>query len=276
MILDILLDGIIDTLKLIPFLFIAFLIIELIEHKLKNKEILTKSGKLGPIIGSILGGIPQCGFASLATNLYVTRIISLGTLISIYLATSDEMLPIMISEQVEFTFILKIILVKVLIGMVCGLIIDLIYSKKKKESFNLCKEDNCHFHEKNHSLIVSSIKHTFNIAIYILIVNLILNAIFELGLEKILENLLLQNSIFGPFMASLIGLIPNCASSVIITELYLSSSLSFGSLLAGLLTNSGIALVILFKSNKDLKENLTILTLIYLIGAILGIITNLI
>lgn len=276
MILDILLDGIIDTLKLIPFLFIAFLIIELIEHKLKNKEILTKSGKLGPIIGSILGGIPQCGFASLATNLYVTRIISLGTLISIYLATSDEMLPIMISEQVEFTFILKIILVKVLIGMVCGLIIDLIYSKKKKESFNLCKEDNCHCHEKNHSLIVSSIKHTFNIAIYILIVNLILNAIFELGLEKILENLLLQNSIFGPFMASLIGLIPNCASSVIITELYLSSSLSFGSLLAGLLTNSGIALVILFKSNKDLKENLTILTLIYLIGAILGIITNLI
>ena len=276
MFLDILLDALIDTLKLIPFLFLAFLIIELFEHKFKNKEILKKSGKFGPIIGSLLGAVPQCGFASLATNLYVTRIISLGTLISIYLATSDEMLPIMISEQVELSFILKILLVKVLIGMVCGIVIDLIYRKKYDETFDLCESENCHCHEKNHSLIISSLKHTLNITIYVLIINILLNAVFELGLEDLLKKLLLQNSIFGSFITSLIGLIPNCGASVIITELYLNNALSLGSLLAGLLTNSGIALVILFKSNKNIKENLTIISLIYLIGSIIGLIISLI
>ncbi len=274
MILDILIDALLDTLKLLPFLFIAFLIIELVEHKLKNKEMLKKSGKFGPIVGSILGGIPQCGFASLATNLYVTRIISLGTLISIYLATSDEMLPIMLSEQVELSFILKIVFVKILIGMVCGLIIDLIYQKVNKETFDLCEKEHCHCHDKKHSLIISSLKHTLNIAIFVLIINIVLNAIFELGLEELLNKILLQGSIFGPFVSSLIGLIPNCGASVIITELYLNNALSLGSLFAGLLTNSGIALVILFKSNKNLKENLTILGLIYLIGSIIGLIIN--
>ena len=276
MILDILKDALLDTLKLIPFLLLAFLIIELVEHKLKNKEILKKSGKFGPIIGSILGGIPQCGFATLATNLYITRIISLGTLISIYLATSDEMLPIMISEQVELSFILKIVALKVLIGMVCGVIIDLIYQKKNKETFDLCEKEHCHCHDKKHSLINSSLRHTLNITLFIFIINIVLNSVFAFGLEDILNKLLLQNSIFGPFVSSLIGLIPNCGASIIITELYLSNALSLGSLLAGLLTNSGIALVILFKSNKNLKENLTILGLVYLIGSIIGVIVNLI
>ena len=276
MILDILKDALLDTLKLMPFLFIAFLIIELVEHKLKNKEILKKSGKFGPIIGSLLGGVPQCGFASLATNLYITRIISLGTLISIYLATSDEMLPIMISEQVELSFILKIVLVKILIGMICGIIIDLIYRKNNKETFELCESEHCHCHEKHHSLLLSSLKHTLNITIFVLITNIVLNAVFALGLEDFLNHILLQQSIFGPFVSSLIGLIPNCGASVIITELYLNKALSLGFLLAGLLTNSGIALVILFKSNKNLKENLTILGLVYLIGSIIGLIVNLI
>ncbi len=275
MILDILTDAILDTLKLLPFLFIAFLIIELVEHKLKNKEILKKAGKFGPVVGSILGGVPQCGFASLASNLYVTRIISLGTLISIYLATSDEMLPIMISEQVELSFILKIVLFKVLVGMLFGILIDLIYRKTNHETFDLCEKDHCHCHDKKHSLLLSSLKHTLNIALFVVIINIILNAVFELGLEELLSKILLQDSIFGPFISSLIGLIPNCGASVIITELYLNNALSLGSLLAGLLTNSGIALVILFKSNKNLKENLTILGLVYLIGSIIGLIVNL-
>ena len=275
MILDILKDAIIDTLKLLPFLFVAFLIIEAVEHNLKNKKILKQSGKFGPIVGSILGGIPQCGFASLATNLYVTRIISLGTLISIYLATSDEMLPIMISEQVEFSFIIKIVLLKILIGMTAGLIIDLLY-QKKKETFDLCEKENCHCHDKKHSLIKSSAKHTLNITIYILIINIILNAVFAFGLEDTLNKILLKGSIFESFISSLIGLIPNCGASVAITKLFLKGALSLGSLLAGLLTNSGIAIVILFKTNKNLKENLTILTLVYLIGSIIGLIVNLI
>ena len=272
-ILDILIDGLIDTLKLLPFLFIAFLLIELIEHKLKNKEMITKSGKFGPIVGSILGGIPQCGMATLATNLYVTRIITLGTLISIYLATSDEMLPIMISEQVEMPFIIKIILVKVLIGMVCGVIIDLLYHPKNKESFDLCDKEHCHCEDEH--FLLSSIKHTLNIALFILIVNILLNAIFEFGFEDYLNSLLMQHTIFGPFITSIIGLIPNCGASVIITELYLSEAISFGSLMSGLLAGSGVAIFVLFKSNKNLKENMTILALLYLIGSILGIIIDL-
>ena len=269
--LDILTDGLLDTLKLLPFLFLAFLIIELIEHKLKNKEIISKSGKFGPIVGSLLGGIPQCGMATLATNLYVTRIITLGTLISIYLATSDEMLPIMISEQVEMSFILKIILVKVLIGMICGVLIDLIYHPKTKENFELCDKEHCHC---KHNIFISSIKHTLNIALFILIVNLLLNSVFEFGFEDYLNNLLLQNTIFGPFITSIIGLIPNCGASVIITELYLSEAISFGSLMSGLLAGSGVAIFVLFKSNKNIKENLTILSLLYLIGSVIGIIID--
>ena len=273
-ILDIIKDGVIDTLKLLPFLFIAFLLIELIEHKLKNKEMVSKAGKFGPIIGAILGGIPQCGMATLATNLYVTRIISLGTLISIFLATSDEMIPIMISEQVKLSFIVKIILVKVLIGMVCGIIIDLIYQQKKKESFDLCDKEHCHC--KHNHLLLSSVKHTLNIAIFILIINIALNAIFEYGFEDYLNSLLLQNTIFGPFITSIIGLIPNCGASVAITELYLNEAITFGSLMSGLLTGSGVAIFVLFKSNKNIKENLTILTLLYLIGSIFGIIIDII
>ena len=132
---EIILDTLLDSLKIIPFLFIAFLIIELIEHKLtnKNKEIITKSKKIGPIIGSLLGVIPQCGFSVMATNLYITRIITLGTLISIYLSTSDEMLIIMLSKKVEITLILKILLIKIFFGIIYGVIIDKIINKNKEK-----------------------------------------------------------------------------------------------------------------------------------------------
>ena len=159
---EVILDTIVDSLKLIPFLLVAFLIIELLEHKLNNKtkNIITKSKKIGPIIGSLLGVIPQCGFSVMATNLYITRIITLGTLISIYLSTSDEMLIIMISEKVEISLILKILLIKIFFGIVYGLIIDKIINKKKKDketNYELCDEEHC---DCNHSILLSAIKHT--------------------------------------------------------------------------------------------------------------------
>ena len=272
---DVLIDTLFDTLKIIPFLLIAFLIIEYIEHKLKNKAILKKSGKFAPFFGAILGGIPQCGFAALATNLYITRIISLGTLIAIYLSTSDEMLPIMISEQVDTSFIIKIILIKVLIGMLFGFIIDLIYQKQKnKKDYHICEEEHCHCNKEN--ILISSLKHTFNIAIIILIFNLILNTLFHFGEENILHSILLQNTKFGTFITSLIGLIPNCGASVIITELYLNGAITLGSLIGGLLTGAGVSLIILFKSNNNIKENLSIIGLLYLIGSICGFIIDLI
>ena len=272
--LDCLMDGILDTFKTIPYLFIAFYIIEFLEHKINSNKIINQAGRLGPLLGSLLGMIPQCGFSALATNLYTTRIITLGTLISVYLATSDEMLPIMLSSNVPIKTIISILTIKVLIGIICGFTIDFILRKKNTHphaNYSLCKEQHCNCET---SYIKSSLEHTINISLFILAVNIILNLVFHYGLETYLNTILLDNEILGPIILSLIGLIPNCASSIVITKLYLASSITCGSLIAGLLTNSGIGILVLFKSNKNIKENLTILGILYLIGIIFGIIIN--
>lgn len=274
---DIILETLIDTLKLLPFLFVAFLIMEYIEHKLQKngKEKIKKSGKFGPILGSILGAVPQCGFSVMATNLYATRIISLGTLISIYLSTSDEMLPILIGEGANVATIIIILLTKIIVGMTSGFIIDLIIRKAKKQKYEIkdfCHEEHC---DCEHSLFKSTIKHTINITIFIFIVSLVLHiGIHYLG-EDTISKILLKDTFFSPFISSLIGLIPNCASSVIITELFLNNTISFASCIAGLLTGSGVALVVLFKQNKNFKENLQIILTLYLIGSLSGVIIEL-
>lgn len=276
---EIIIDTLLDTIKLIPFLFIAFLLIEYMEHKISNrsKKVITKSKKYGPVLGSLLGALPQCGFSVMATNLYITRIISLGTLISIYLSTSDEMLPILISEKVPINSILKIILIKVLLGIIYGILIDIFFTKvfkiKEKENYEICDKEHCHCEDH---ILLSSIKHTLKIAIFILITTFVLNTIFHYVGEDYLSKILLKNTILGPFITCLIGLIPNCGASVIITELYLNNAISFASLLSGLLSNSGAALLILFKSNKNVKENIFILSLLYLIGVFTGILLELI
>lgn len=271
---EIILDTLIDSLKLVPFLLITFILIEIIEHKINNKKIITSSGKLGPLFGSLLGIFPQCGFSSAITNLYVTRIVTLGTLISVYLSTSDEMLPIMLSNNVEIGIIIKILLIKVFIGMFSGFIIDLLLRKKEKiEIKELCEHDHCHC---EHSIFLSALKHTLNITIFIIIISFLLNLGFEYLGEETIEKLFLKNNIFSSFISSLIGLIPNCGASVAITELYLNNTISFGSCMAGLLTGSGVAILILFKTNKDIKENFKILFTVYGIGVISGIIIDLI
>lgn len=268
---------ILDTIKLIPFLFITFLLIEYIEHKINNKKIISTSGKVGPLIGGILGIFPQCGFSASATNLYATRIITLGTLISIYLATSDEMLPIMLANKVEIKTILKILGIKLLIGITCGFIIDFIFRKRKTklEIEKICEQDHCNCNH-NHNIFVSSLKHTISITIFILIFLFIINIIFEYLGEEFLSKIFLKDTIFSHFISSLVGLIPNCGSSIMITELYLNNTITFGAMLSGLLTGSGIGILILFKSNKNIKENIIILTTIYFIGVISGIIIDLI
>ena len=273
---DIILDTLIDAAKLLPFLFVAFLLLEFIEHKLskKNKDKIAKSGRLGPLVGSILGAFPQCGFGSMATNLYGARVISLGTLIAIYLSTSDEMLPIMLSENVEISFIAKIIGIKVVIGMVAGFIIDLVYRKKETEHIkDMCEEEHCHC---EHGIFKSSLKHTFNILIFIMVISFILNIGMEFLGEDILSKIFMKDNIFGPFLSSLIGLIPNCGASVALTELYLNEAINLGSLIGGLLTGAGVGLLILFKVNKNIKENIAIVFTLYAIGAIVGLIINII
>lgn len=276
--LDIIEDTLIDGVKLLPFLFVAFLIIELFEHKLsnKNKKMIAKAGRFSPIVASILGVVPQCGFSVMATNLYVTRVISLGTLIAVYLSTSDEMLPILISEKADFSIIIKIIIIKVLIAIIMGVIIDLIVNKKKSSNeldYHICCDEKC---DCDNSILKSSLIHTLRTFIFIFIVTFILNTLFSFVDEVSLEKLFMKNSIFTPFIASLIGLIPNCAASVMLTELFLNNVISFASLIAGLLTGSGVAIIVLFKSNKNIRENITILGLIYFIGAISGFLLQII
>ena len=272
---EVILETVIDCLKLLPFLFVTFIIIEIIEHKLNNKKIITNAGKCGPIIGSLLGAVPQCGFSVSATNLYATRIISLGTLIAIYLSTSDEMLPILISEGADTSLIFKILGLKVAIGMLSGFIIDLIFRKKneKLEIKDLCEKEHCHC---EHGILKSSVKHTLNIFLFIFLISLVIHISFHYLGHDILSKILMKDSFLSPFICSLIGLIPNCASSVALTEFYLNNTLTFGSAMAGLLTGSGVALMVLFKSNKNFKENLKIISLVYFIGSISGVIINII
>ena len=271
---EVVLDTLIDGIKLIPFLFVAFLIIELLEHKLDSKKIVSKSGKFGPFIGSILGAFPQCGFSVLGTNLYSTRIITLGTLISIYLSTSDEMIPVMLSQKIDTITVLKIIGIKVIVGMIFGFIIDLLIRRKEEVHIkDCCEEDHCHCEK---GILRSTLHHTLSIFLFILVASLLINTIlFFLG-EEFLQTLFLKDSIFGPFVSSLVGLIPNCASSVVITELYLSSAITFGALMSGLLTGAGVGILVLFRTNKNLKENISILLTIYSIGVIIGMVFDII
>ena len=270
--LDIILDTLIDLLKIIPFLFVAFLIMEYFEHSLSKKKDILKNKKVGPIVGSLLGVIPQCGFSVMATNLFSSRVITIGTLIAIYLSTSDEMLPILITNKVSFKLILIILLIKIIIGIIFGYIIDFFWKKKETKDFSICDDDHCHCEK---GIFKSSLIHTLKISSYILITTFLLNTlIYYLG-EDTISKILLKNNFFGPFLASLVGLIPNCSASIILPELYLSKVITTGMLIGGLLTGSGIGLLVLFKVNKDKKENFFILISIYLIGVLVGIIFDL-
>ena len=275
-ILEILQDALIDTVKLLPFLFITYLIMEYIEHKTSKKarETIKKSGKFGPLIGALVGIVPQCGFSVSATNLYAARVITLGTLISVYLATSDEMLPILITEKVPIGTILTILAIKLVIGIIAGFAIDFVIRKFKKEEQEekieeLCEHDHCHC---ENGIVISAIKHTLNIAIYILIITIVINWVISLIGEENIANFVSQNVIFGPVLAGIVGLVPNCASSVILTQLFVENVISMAVLIAGLLVNAGVGLLVLFRTNKNIKENLKIVALLYFIGVISGII----
>lgn len=280
--LDVLLDTLIDGIKLLPFLFVTYFIMEYLEHKTsqKAKNVITKSGKFGPLLGGALGIVPQCGFSAAAASLYAGRIITLGTLIAIFLSTSDEMIPILISEAAPLATILKILLVKFIIGVIAGFAIDFIIRLIKKEKSQasytihaLCEQEHCHCED---SILKSSIKHTLSIFIFILIISLLFNGIIYLMGEDTLANFVQNKPILGPMFASLIGLIPNCASSVILTKLFLSNVIGVSTMIAGLLTGAGAGLLILFRVNKNWKENLSILFMIYIIGVISGILLELI
>ena len=280
-ILEILKETSVDTIKLIPFLFITYLVMEYIEHKTSNKVKISieKSGKFGPLLGGILGIFPQCGFSVSATNLYSTRVITLGTLIAVYLTTSDEMLPILLTESVSITTIIKILGIKLLIGIIAGFVIDTVLRMIKKENLEeqkieeLCEHEHCHC---EHGIITSALKHTLNITIFIFIITLAINGIISIIGEDVIGQTISQNVIVGPIIAGLIGLIPNCASSVILTELFVENVISMPVLISGVSVNAGVGLLVLFKTNKNIKENSKIVGLLYTIGVLSGIILEIV
>lgn len=274
--LDVILDAVIDTVKLIPFLFLTYLAMEYLEHKTGSKaqRLVQRAGRFGPVIGGLLGVVPQCGFSAAASGLYTGRVITLGTLVCHYLSTSDEMLPILISEQAPIGLIGKILFAKAAIGIFAGMLIDFVLRKKGVEEHEhiheICEHDHCHC-EEGAGVFRSALTHTLQISIFILVVTFGLNLILHFVGEDALANLVLNRRILGPALAGLIGLIPNCAGSVAITQLYLEGAMSIGSAMAGLLTGSGVGLLILFRMNPDKKENLKILALLYGIGVLAGI-----
>ena len=279
-----------DSLKMLPFLFLAYLLIEYIEHSHSKKieKALGKSGKYGPFVGALLGLIPQCGFSVTASSFYSGRVITIGTLLSVYLATSDEAIPVLLTHPDNIGIILKLLLVKFIIAFLAGFIIDFILNKfhKKRHDKNpheVETKTHEHIHKmchgcdcENSNILKSTIKHTINIFLFIVLITFILNLAIHFIGEENLSKILMSGSIFQPFVAALIGLIPNCASSVLLTELYIAGNISFASIIAGLSTGAGVGLVVLFKTNKNIKQNLKILGLLYGIGVLSGIILEII
>lgn len=270
MILDVIRDTLIDGIRILPFLFLAYLAMECLEHWTggKMQSVVRKSGKAGPAIGGILGVFPQCGFSAAAANLYAGRIITMGTLIAVFLSTSDEMLPIMISENVAFSMIGKILLTKVLFALMAGFLVDALFRRKEEPQIeHLCERQHCHCER---GIWRSAFNHTWKIFLYIVVVSLALNFVIALVGEETLAAVVLNKPALSLFVSAFVGMIPNCASSVVLTQLYLGGVLSTGALMAGLLSGSGVGFLVLLRVNEDRKENLLIFGLLYAFGVGVG------
>jgi hypothetical protein len=275
--MDLILDAILDTVKTIPFLLLVYIFIEYLERNKQNKVYYTllKTKKFQPIIGSFLGCIPQCGFSVVGANLYSQKLITMGTLIAIFLSTSDEAVPILLASPQHAKMVVVLLILKVIIAIIVGVVVDcFIKSKVTKHSLVSIKMDS---HKEccsceNESIFKSALIHTLKISAFLLIVTLALNFAIESIGEERLQSLLMTGSIFQPAIAAIIGLIPNCAASIILIEMYIAGTIGFGSAIAGLCTGAGIGALVLFKANKNFKENITIIAILYITSSIAGMI----
>lgn len=267
-----------DSITLIPFLFITYLIMEFLEKSAGEhvELVVKKAGRFGPIIGGIAGLLPQCGFAAAASNLYSGGIITVGTLLAIFLSTSDEMLPILISSNIGAETITRILTIKLGIAIASGFLVDFIWKRKKQEQamhiHDFCEHEHCHCER---GIFRSAIAHTLKIAIFIILITFFLNLLLHNGGEEIIADILNNRPILGPVVAGIVGLIPNCVSSVVLTQLYVEQAINFGTMMAGLLINAGVGLLVLLRINIDKKETFKIIGILYTIGVVSGIILQL-
>ena len=295
-----------DTLYLIPFLFVTYLAMEWLEHKAGDKaeEAVRRAGAAGPVVGALVGIVPQCGFSAAAATLWAGRVITLGTLFAVFLSTSDEMLPIFLAEQVAPATILKIMGVKLMIGMVMGFVVDAAVRLARRDRerlriHELCERDRCHCngdcetceqqpelaydfehdeeHEHHHeggSILRSALKHTLQVTVFIFIITLVLDGALELVGEDALAAFLGSNPVLSVLGSALVGLIPNCAASVVIAQLYVEGALGAGAMMAGLLVSAGVGLLVLFRTNRGLRQNLIVLAGLWATGVFWGLLIS--
>lgn len=273
---EVLFDTILDSVRMLPFLFAAFLLLEALEHystAFVNKT-LNRLNKAGPIAGALFGCVPQCGFSVMAANLYSGGVVSLGTLLAVFLSTSDEAVIILMGHPGNGAAIWQLLAVKFVIAFIAGYAADFLFAGKltsPKHIEDLCGHCGCHDHR---GILKPALNHTLKLFGYIFVFSGVLNLLIELTGIDAISTFLLNGSILQPFLTAVIGFIPNCAASVLLTELYLNGALSFAAVISGLCTNAGMGLIVLFKVNKNRRENLAITGLLYLIAAAAGMLLS--
>ncbi len=284
-IVDCALDALKDGALSIPILFIAYLLMELLERSRRLDESILHaySRKAGPALGGLLGVIPQCGISGAAATLFSTGTITVGTMLAVFFATSDEMLPIMLSAMTDengiaASSILKIVAGKAALGIALGYLVDAVagrFFRRRKDIHSFCEREHCECGEEEGSALHAALMHTLKIALLLIAVNFALNLLLELAGAERLSATLFARPVTGELLLALLGLIPNCSISVIITQAYLSGIIGLGGLFAGLLSNAGIGLLVLFRSNADLRENLRIVAVLFGLSALSGVVIGL-
>jgi hypothetical protein len=268
--------GILDTLNLVPFLFVTYLLMEYIEHKAESHtaDFIRKSGGLAPVVGGLAGSFPQCGFSAMAANLYSGRLISLGTLVAVFLSTSDEMIPILISGKISAPSIFAIVFYKTVVAILCGLLIDLILRRRTTEKAheeNMTCHEHCHCHD---GIFRSALVHTLKTGLFILIVNLSVNGLIFFVGEEAIGGILYNSPFISHLVAAVFGLIPNCAASVVLTTLATDGLITGGTMMAGLFSGAGIGLAVLLRENRPRRANLAIIFIVVAIGCVFGFLAD--
>ena len=276
---DVCRDCVIDTVKIIPFLYLMYLLMEYLEHSAGEKTIamIRRADRVGPLWGGLLGIVPQCGFSAAAAGFYSGGVITAGTLIAVFLSTSDEMLPIMLSGKAPIGIIGHVLLCKALMGIFFGFVVDFLFRRFNVRKIggnirDICEHEHCGCEKEN--IFLSALRHSAQVIVFIVVISLIVNLAIAIAGEEALAGLILNRPVIGQFLAGLIGLIPNCAASVVITTLYMEGAMSGGAMMSGLLVGAGIGLLVLFRTNRRLKENLQLTGILYVCGVLGGLIVD--
>ena len=288
--LHVLEHSVLDTLPLVPLLFVTYLAMEAIEHTASAhvRAVVERSGAAGPVVGALLGALPQCGFSAMAATLYAGRVVTVGTLVAVVLSTSDEMVPVFLAHQEPLGRLFAIMGVKVLVGLAVGLVVDALLRAWHRAGdghvhiHELCEREHCHCdddhgHDHAHgrwAIVRSALVHTVQVTLFILAVTFVFGLAIEYVGQDALGALLANHPVRATFLAALVGLIPNCGASVAITELYLDGVLATGPMLAGLLASGGVGLLVLWRTNADARQNALVTAFVYVVSVATGLLVG--